>query len=98
MQTNTRETGADLMAQWRATGGALDAAPAQAAETGGDDSLAATGPCPTSYSFVGCRVDDDLAATGPTAGHFSCRFGDDGLATCYPTYFWLTCCGNLPPV
>ncbi|MDX9862721.1 MAG: hypothetical protein RBS99_17575 [Rhodospirillales bacterium] len=84
MQTITGKTGADLMAQWRATGGALDAAPAQAAETGGDDGLA------TCYPTFSCQTaDDGLAATGPTSfsRSWGCPFADDGLAATGPTSF-----------
>lgn len=59
MQTITRETGATLMAQWMATGGALDAA-------GHEDSRRDDGLKGGRSTDLGCFADDGLQATGPT--------------------------------
>lgn len=83
MQTITQETGASLMAQWLATGGAIDA-PAREAPTG-DDGLA-TQPRPT--FFVNC-ADDGLAAS-PITGAY-CTFGEPGLTATGPTLKTLGC-------
>jgi hypothetical protein len=64
MQTITQETNATLMAQWLATGGALDAATTPTYDVRcqwGDPRLTACGP---TQSYHSCqRVDDGLAAT-----------------------------------
>ncbi len=79
MQTITHgQEGATLMAQWRATGGAMDAAGRE--ETSDDDGLAASG----STRFY-CNGDDDgLAASGST--RFYCNGVDDGLSAREPSF------------
>jgi len=66
----------DMMAAWRATGGAIEAMGRGGDRAEGDDGLAATMP---SIAF-GCRADDGLQATAPT--NFAPGYGcaDDGLA------------------
>lgn len=73
MQTIHQQTAAQRMAQWRATGGALDAAQRQ--ESGRDDGLAAYTP---TVANPGCSggPDDGLQANSWT--RFTCA--DDGLA------------------
>jgi hypothetical protein len=77
MKTINQEAAAQRMAQWLATGGALDAAAHE--ESGRDDGLQAAAPTP---QFT-CHVDDGLMAQGPT-GRGNC-YADDGLAACTPT-------------
>lgn len=64
------------MAQWRMTGGALDAAAHE--ESGRDDGLKAA---PTARGAYGCGfADDGLQATAfTTPGSAWCYQGDDGL-------------------
>ena len=72
MQTINQKTAAQRMAQWLATGGALDAAANE--ESGRDDGLAA-GPMPTAGGY--CNADDGLQALLPTMRGL-CH-ADDGL-------------------
>ncbi len=83
MQTITQETGATLMAQWRTTGGAWDAAVGEPAT--GDDGLQAA---PHTQNAYVC-ADDGLAACEPSFSRMC--FVDDGLKATGPTQSWQRC-------
>lgn len=75
MNTSMRNTApADLMAAWRATGGAFEAPMGEAAGARGDDGLAAVVP---SMSWI-CRSRDDGLTASPITIFVPCN-GDDGL-------------------
>lgn len=93
MQTISTAANGGLMAQWLATGGALEAPTGEAAGTAGDDGLAATTTQPPvchwvdeglsaspQTLFLPCNGDDGLAANRVTSPAGGCPpFADDGL-------------------
>ncbi|WP_316979875.1 hypothetical protein [Shumkonia mesophila] len=85
---STTATHNDLMAQWLATGGAVEPTAAPA-ETAGDDGLS-TAP----HTFiVYCVEDDGLAALIPSMG-LPCG-ADDGLAAAQTNYYCRDAEGGL---
>jgi len=70
----------DLMAAWRATGGAIPAPMSDATEAGGDDGLSAVLP---SMPPICYRIDDGLMASPVTV--FVPCLGDEGLTAGNPT-------------
>ncbi len=71
----------DMMAAWRATGGAIEAMGRSGDRAVGDDGLQAMTPT----DFNVCYVDDGLTATAFSGRPFGCA--DDGLQATAPTNF-----------